>query len=456
MVFKKSKRFLIFGIIISLLSIPFSQSAVVLAKEQTRVATTKHKHEITTKNVLLLANEFNKTSSYVQRGGDYKKGEYKTFSHNGKKYRYLSSSIDTKNELISLLSKSLDRNTAEQFIHNRGIIVYKGKLAQVEADGGTLLEWEKGVALVVKSDNKTAIYRITVPVGNSTEKQMYFIEFKYVEKVGWRISKEPKLDTSHVLTEKMVLELSANFAKAEGYIQSGGLYRAGEYKTFNLNGKIYRFLSSDIDTKNELLNYLTQSMTLHTAEQMIKDKGIIEYQGKLAQVEADGGSLLQWQKAKVEFIRTDKNTSFYRLIVPVGITSEKQMYIVEFQYVDKNGWRVSKNPYLELNVPGNINPVYIFFNYLLVDSKVAKNQFLPHSTFNVDEFKKGIKKVEFIQSKEIGRDHSHVEFLVKIKVDLATDYKGSLKNGENTMYFSVQPTGYMEFKIDKIGIVTLY
>ena len=164
------------------------------------------------------------------------------------------------------------------------------------------------------------------------------------------------------------------------------------------------------------MNYLTQSMTQSAAEQFIKDKGIIEYKGKLAQIEADGGSLAEWTKATAEFIKTDKNTTFYRVIVPIGETKEKEMYIVEYQYVDKVGWRVSQKPYWDLDIPGNINPISILFNYLMIDAKVAQNQFLPYSSFNVSEFKKGIIKLELSSLKEIGRSSSQVEFIAKINV----------------------------------------
>lgn len=446
------KKVLILGLVFFLLSIPFSQSTVVLGKKQTN-----QRVEISTKEVLSLSIEFNKAFTYIQRGGDYKKGEYKTFMHKGKTYRYLSSSIDTKKELISYLSKSMERSAIEQFIKNHQILEYKGKLAHVEADGGSLLEWEKATANRLKSEHKSAVYKVTVPVRGSVEKQGYIIEYKYVEKVGWRISKEPKVDpVSQALTAERVVELVTLFAATESYVQAGGHYRDGEYKTFIYNEKTYRYLSSDIDTKSELLHYLTKSMTLSTAEQLIKNYGIIEYKGKLAQIEADGGSVLQWQKSKVEFIKNDNKTSFYRVTVPARNTAEKQMYIVELQDVTKSGWRISKKPYLDLDIPGNINPAYLFINYLLVDSKVAKEQFVSHSTFNVDEFKKGIQKVEYIQLKEIARNQSQVEFVLQVRVELAPTYKGALKQGVNTMYFSVVPTGYMEFKIDEIGVVTLF
>ena len=411
---------------------------------------------ISNKLAVELAAKFEAASSYVQAGGEYGRGEYKTFFYNGYTYRYLSSKIDTKTKLLNYLTQSMTQAAAEQFIKDRGIIEYNGKLAQIEADGGSLAQWSKATAEFMKTDMNTTFYRVTVPIGNTKENQTYIVEYQYVDRVGWRVSKEPQLEKSTAITDKIAVELAAKFQAASSYVEAGGEYGPGEYKTFFYNGYTYRYLASKIDTKTKLLNYLTQSMTQAAAEQFIKDRGIIEYNGKLAQIEADGGSMAQWSKATAEFIKTDNNTTFYRVTVPIGNTNEKQMYIVEYQYVEKAGWRVSKEPYWNLDIPSNINPISTLFNYLLIDSKVAQNQFLPYSSFQVTEFKKGIKKVELTKLKEIGKSNSQVEFIAYFNVELENNYRGLLKNGENKMYFTVQSTGSMEFKIDRVGIVNMY
>ena len=40
-----------------------------------------------------------------------------------------------------------------------------------------------------------------------------------------------------------------------------------------------------------------------------------------------------------------------------------------------------------------------------------------------------------------------VEYAVTFHADLAGNYKGSLKKGENRLYFLIENTGDMEFKI---------
>ncbi|RDU37499.1 hypothetical protein DRW41_06545 [Neobacillus piezotolerans] len=258
------------------------------------------------------------------------------------------------------------------------------------------------------------------------------------------------------LTNKQAVKMAADLATASAYVQMGGFYKEGEYKTFTIKGKTYRYLSSSIDTKKELLAYLKKTLTHHAAEKFIKDRGIIIHKGKLAQPEADGGSLLQWSKAEAQFLRNDKSVKVFRLVVPVGDTTVKSAYIVRYHYYPTIGYRISSEPALDLDVPLNINPAFVFFKYLLVDSGVSKEQFLNSSeTAWVDGFKKGIKKVEVREMTEVARSKAHVEYKVKFFVELDAGYKGTLKPGENQIYFLIQPTSDMEFKIASHGTAPL-
>lgn len=254
------------------------------------------------------------------------------------------------------------------------------------------------------------------------------------------------------LTTQEVVQLSSNLAQISSYVQAGGSYKEGEYKTFTYKETVYRYLSPSIDTRKELLGYLKGALTHNAAVQFIKNKGIIEYKGKMAQVEADGGSLLQWSKASAEFVKEVNKTKFYRLSVPVGDTGKKSVYIVEFQHVNnKIGWRISKMPYLDLDIPFNINPVQIFFNNIVKNPAIAEKQFIDPSSFPFDDFKKGVKKVELTELKELNRTESQVEYVAKVNVTLESNYKGSLNKGVNQFYFLIQPVDEMEFKIVSYG-----
>lgn len=267
-------------------------------------------------------------------------------------------------------------------------------------------------------------------------------------------AKEQKITQSvkaKELSKKEAVQLASKLAQITSVVQAGGSYKEGEYKTFTHQGKTYRYLSKSLDKKKELLRFLKRALTHTAAEQFIKSHGIIEYKGKMAQLEADGGSLLKWDKANAEFVKENNKTKYYRLSVPVGDTGEKEVFIVEFQYVEKIGWRISKKPYLDLDIPFNVNPAQILFNNLVKNPAVAKKQFIEPGNFPFDALRQGVKKVEMIELKELARSQTQVEYVAKVNVELRANYEGSLNEGMNQFYFLIQPVDEMEFKIVSFG-----
>lgn len=256
------------------------------------------------------------------------------------------------------------------------------------------------------------------------------------------------------LTDKRVVKTINEWMKKQNYVQSGGSYDEGEYISFPLKGTTYRYLAKDIDTKGELLRYLKQSVTAEYAKRFIKEKGIIEHKGRLAQVEADGGSILQWEKAAAQFEGKEGKARTYKLIVPVGDTGDHEVHRASLVYENK-GWKVSKlelSHIVDLNVPFNINPAFIFFKYLLIDSSESEAQFIQQEIFDVDAFKEGITKLEVRNMEEQGRAGNQVEFKASFEVILKKGYAGPLKDGQNIMYFLIENTGEMEYKIIKAGM----
>lgn len=255
------------------------------------------------------------------------------------------------------------------------------------------------------------------------------------------------------ITEKQVVALVSKWKKSESYVQSGGNYKDGEYKSFQYENMSYRYLSSDIGTKKKLLKYLTNTLTRSQANQFIEERGLIEHKGKMAQPEADGGSLLQWDKAKAIFLEKNDKKRTYKLEVPVGELKETEAFHTEVIYLQGKGWKISERPYMPVNldIPGNINPAFIFFKFLLVDHKQAAEQFL-YGDFNTEAFKKGIKKIEIKTLEERARSKTQVEFVVSFHAELEKSYKGQLKNGQNKMYFLIENIGEMEFKIVSAGM----
>jgi iseA protein len=89
-------------------------------------------------------------------------------------------------------------------------------------------------------------------------------------------------------------------------------------KIFIYKGTEYRYFCSELGTKEKLVKYLNEVFTLNAINKGIKKYRFIEYRGKLAQPNADGGSLLQWNKAKAKLIYQRKDIRLYEFSVPYG------------------------------------------------------------------------------------------------------------------------------------------
>ncbi|MBO0588554.1 DL-endopeptidase inhibitor IseA family protein [Sporosarcina sp. E16_8] len=148
---------------------------------------------------------------------------------------------------------------------------------------------------------------------------------------------------SEVQSVKAV-EIAANWAATASLVQAGGVYAEGEYKRFNYKGKTYRYMASQLDTKKEMRAELEKSVTKKVAKQFMKDQNFIKQKRRLAQVEADGGSLLQWSEATAIEVKSKKNKSVFEVRVPVGYTGTFDTFTVTYEYVRKLGWRISKLP----------------------------------------------------------------------------------------------------------------
>nr|WP_285842752.1 DL-endopeptidase inhibitor IseA family protein [Metabacillus litoralis] len=261
------------------------------------------------------------------------------------------------------------------------------------------------------------------------------------------------IESKKSLTTKSVVKIVSDWMKTDNYVSGGGDYKENEYKTFIYQNQTYRYLAKDIDTKKELLKKLTTSVTTDYAEQYLESKRIIVHKGKLAQIEADGGSLLQWSKAKATYDSTKENQRIYTITVPVGETEQVEQYQVSFKYVKNRGWKISSGPTLHVNldIPFNINPAFIFFKYLLVDAKESTSQFSSPDILNVEEFKRGITRLEVRTLNEWTRNERQVEFAATFDVEVEPNYKGSLNHGLNSLYFLIENTGEMEFSIVSIS-----
>jgi hypothetical protein len=105
----------------------------------------------------------------------------------------------------------------------------------------------------------------------------------------------------------------------------------------------YRWMGSDVNTKAKYIDYLEQLYTPGQAkaywDKQISDGSIVEVDGKLAQPNADGGSILDWSAAKAVFVEDGADSKTFRLTLQnenVG-TQTSELHV---RYVEGKGWRI--------------------------------------------------------------------------------------------------------------------
>ncbi|PLS14908.1 hypothetical protein CVD28_25655 [Bacillus sp. M6-12] len=107
-----------------------------------------------------------------------------------------------------------------------------------------------------------------------------------------------------------------------------------------IKGTDYRYFCSELDTKKELTTYLNEVFTLNSINKAIKQYSFIEYKGKLMQPNADGGTILQWEKATNKLIFSKKDVRQFEFTVPYGKTVKYTKKKVTFVKVN-NKWQIN-------------------------------------------------------------------------------------------------------------------
>ncbi len=117
-------------------------------------------------------------------------------------------------------------------------------------------------------------------------------------------------------------------------------------ESFQWNGKSYRYLSEDIGTKTKLTSYLTQAYTKQASEQFV-GKFFVEINGKLAQLDADGGNLLEFNRATAKMVTMTPVKRSYLLTVPypAGTKQANEKITVNFEKVGSY-WKISSAPHI--------------------------------------------------------------------------------------------------------------
>ncbi|TPG70950.1 hypothetical protein EEL31_22550 [Brevibacillus laterosporus] len=147
------------------------------------------------------------------------------------------------------------------------------------------------------------------------------------------------------MDEKEAVALAAEGADAYAYVLQGGKMEPDEIKSFTHDGKEYRYVGSDLDTKEKLMKYLENIYTKATSDKLMTNLQLIEKDGKLAQPNADKGSMLQWANGQAEMITENQNGREYEIKVPSGEGDQVDFKGYSVRIKQENGvWKLDTIP----------------------------------------------------------------------------------------------------------------
>jgi len=133
-----------------------------------------------------------------------------------------------------------------------------------------------------------------------------------------------------------------------GYVLNNGTTETEPLQSFTVKELDYRWMGDSLATKEKYIAYLEEVYTPEQASafwsKQTESGSIIEIDGKLAQPNADGGSLLNWGEAKVKEQPGESKQKTYLFTVPLGDGEfgyeEKEIKLL---YVEGKGWRINSD-----------------------------------------------------------------------------------------------------------------
>ncbi|MED4731410.1 DL-endopeptidase inhibitor IseA family protein [Aneurinibacillus migulanus] len=164
-----------------------TESVAAAVTKQQAVNPTQIK-KIDEKNIILLLLEAKKRYFYTFDGG---KGKIEVFNVKNNEYRYLSTDIGTRKKLLNYLMKIFTKEASEVYIKER-FIEHKGRMAQINADKGNILEFNKATAKLIKNSSTIKEYQLSIPYPeNQSKPEIKTIKIKKVNGI-WRIATPPE------------------------------------------------------------------------------------------------------------------------------------------------------------------------------------------------------------------------------------------------------------------------
>jgi iseA protein len=145
-------------------------------------------NNLTVKSIIPLVVHAKKLYTYASGSGNVYNPE--TFVYNGMNYRYLSSDLGTKQQLMNYIKRAYTHNAAAFYVQTQ-FLEYKGRMAQVNADVGNALQYDKATAIMVSKTATTAVFELSVPQPDGQgANEMVVVKLKKVNGY-WRIDMSP-------------------------------------------------------------------------------------------------------------------------------------------------------------------------------------------------------------------------------------------------------------------------
>lgn len=146
--------------------------------------------------------------------------------------------------------------------------------------------------------------------------------------------------TINNLTDKSIIPLVVHARKIYTYASLGG----NDYKPelFQYRGQEYRYLSSDIGTRQKLMNYIKKAFT-HNAAAYYTQTQFMEQEGRMSQVNADTGNSLAYEKATARMVSKNALTAVFELKVPYVNQENSESITVKLKKVE-GYWRIDVSP----------------------------------------------------------------------------------------------------------------
>jgi hypothetical protein len=146
------------------------------------------------------------------------------------------------------------------------------------------------------------------------------------------------------ISEKDAIGLAGDAQKHFWVIANGG---SGDHKegSFAFKESDYRWMATDLDTKIKFIEYIELLYTPEQAQaywnRQTDNGGIVEIEGKLAQPNADSGSMMGWDNASAKLMQEGKGIKTFQFSVPLYDNYEVKE--IKLRYVEEKGWRIDES-----------------------------------------------------------------------------------------------------------------